>query len=213
MVVYTANFGDYDTVRSTSFRDVEHILFTDRRVRVDGWKTVVVDRQFENPAKDNRFYKLQPHIHFPGQQTLYMDASMKLKSHPRVILSTFQANAINKVSLYAIKHPLGHTLPMEIDWVRKKQLVDNELLNMLSKRYEHVPRYQVGIEARLMIHTGGAEAFFDTWWNEVKQYAHRDQISFHYARHKTNPFIYAIHMPLIKKHFIIFPHEKKRPKC
>lgn len=209
MVVYTANFGDYDTLRSAFFKDVEHILFTDRRVRVDGWRTVVVDRQFDNPAKDNRFYKLQPHIHFPGQQTLYIDACMQLRSHPKRILSLFEANSINRANLYAIRHPLNHTLPMEIDWVRGKGLVDDELLSVMSKRYRRVPQRQVGIEARLLLHMGGEEKFFDTWWGEVRDYAHRDQISFHYARHMSNPYIYSINMSLIRKKFIIFPHNKR----
>lgn len=208
MVVYTANFGGYDRLRSTPFKDVEHILFTDEDVQVAGWKTIIVDRMFNNPARENRYYKLQPHLLFPNQQTLYLDASMSLKTHPERLLEWFRQQTTPDADLYAIRHPLGHTLPMEFAWLREKGIVDEKLLSEMEKRYNSVPKNSVGIEARLLINTGNTINFFNTWWNEVKNYAHRDQPSFHYAKHETKPSIATLPMKQVRPHFNIYPHKK-----
>jgi len=209
MIVYTANFDGYDRVPPNEHRDVKHVLFTDEDVKVSGWHVKVVERRFDNPAKDNRFYKLQPHVHFPGEVTVYMDACMKLWTHPRELLHFYASRApMTPINLYAIEHPLGHTLPMEFDWVQEKGFVKPDVLQAMRERYMHVPQDQIGIEARLLIHMGGEHKFFDTWWNEVREYAHRDQISFHYARHHTNPRMFTLPMPTVRPHFRLQPHAK-----
>jgi len=210
VIVYTALFGDYDKLRSTSYPDVEHVLFTDKDRVIPGWRTVVVERQFYNPARENRYYKLQPQKLFPGERVLYHDASMQLKTHPLELLEWFnnQTRAYN--SLYALEHPLLHTLPMEFDWVREQGMVDEEILRDMEKRYASVPKDSVGIEARLLISTPGASKFFDVWWSEVERYAHRDQLSFHYARFKAPCSMGLVPLKAARHHFKIAPHSKKQ---
>ena len=209
MIVYTANFDGYDRVPPNQHRDVKHVLFTDEDVKVPGWTVKRVERRFDNPAKDNRFYKLQPHVHFPGEVTLYMDACMMLWTHPRALLHFYASQApLTPVNLYAIEHPRGHTLPMEFDFVKERGFVTPDVLQVMRNRYAHVPQDQVGIEARLLIHLGGEREFFDTWWSEVEAYAHRDQLSFHYARHATNPRMFTLPMPTVRPHFRLQRHLK-----
>jgi len=201
VIVYTANFDGYDRVPPNQHRDVKHVLFTDEDIKVPGWTVKRVERQFSNPAKDNRFYKLQPHIHFPGEVTLYMDACMMLWTHPRDLLHFYASQApLTPVNLYAIEHPLKHTLPMEFDFVQDKGFVKPDVLQPMRQRYAHVPQDQVGIGARLLIQ----------WWSEVEAYAHRDQLSFHYARHETNPRMFTLPMPTVRPHFRLQPHAKGR---
>lgn len=210
MIVYTALFGDYDKLRSTSFLDVEHVLFTDKQREVPGWRTVVAERQFENPARENRYYKLQPHKFFPGERVLYHDASMQLKTHPLELLEWFEQKTAVNPALFALGHPLHHTLPMEFAWLREKGIIDEELLRAMENRYVRVPSDTIGIEARLLVSTPEASRFFDVWWGEVRDYAHRDQLSFHYARYRAPCSMGLVPLRAARHHFKIFPHAKQQ---
>jgi len=208
LVVYTANFGGYDRVRSTLYPGVEHVLFTDEDVKVDGWETIVVQRKFDNPARENRYYKLQPHVFFPGETTIYHDSSMRLRVSPGYLVEWFKGRTRPDASLYALEHPLNHTIGLEFSWLSQRGIIDPELLSALRDRYASVPDDKIGIEARLLIHTGGAEEFFNAWWGEVERFAHRDQLSFHYARAITNPDIAQVPLKEAREFFNIYPHSK-----
>jgi hypothetical protein len=208
LIVYTALFGDYDRLRSTPFLGVEHVLFTDENIKVRGWETRVVERKFANAARDNRFYKLQPQLFFPGEVTLYHDANMQLKTNPVELLKWFKERTRPDANLFALGHPLEHTLLMEFAWLRERGIVDEGLLNVLLVRYGRVPTFEVGIEARLLISTPEASNFFNVWWSEVRDFAHRDQLSFHYAKHVEPCSMGVVPLRDARHHFRIFPHAK-----
>jgi hypothetical protein len=212
-VLYSAVFGGYDKLRPVLVPGEAYrfVALSDTGVCASGWDCVRVNRRFENPARDNRFYKLQPHLHFPGETCVYMDASMQLNVSPDKLLEWWiDASGCDDADLYAIEHPLGHTWEREIDWVANRGMVDLSVLRAMHERYlaAGVPRDKIGIEARLMVARPSSAPFFTAWWGEVRDFAHRDQVSFHYARHVAPIKIATVPMSVIRPLFKIHPHTR-----
>ena len=194
MTVYTAIFGGYDNPLVPLARGERHVLFTDHAVRAPGWDVRVVSRRFSNPARENRYYKLQPHKFFPGETVLYHDGGMRLLAPPEVILERFRGIAGGDHSVFTLRHSLGHSMRNEFDWVRRKRMVSAEVLDVQEARYviEGSPFDAPVAEARLVVSRPGSEGFFDAWWGEVRQFAHRDQVSFAYARWRSEADVYLV---------------------
>jgi hypothetical protein len=59
VVVYTAIFGKYDFLESKN-PNVDFICFTDRNLKSNTWKIVIVDPlpMGEDYTRNNRFYKI-----------------------------------------------------------------------------------------------------------------------------------------------------------
>lgn len=207
--VYTALFGGYDELRPALDSRVGHVLFTDgeRSGNVNGWEIVNVKRRFVNPARENRYYKLQPHLHFPLKTVMYHDASMKLRLPATVIAKQMVAKDPH-ADAYFLRHSLGHHIQDEFDWLREKGIVDNDLLDYLRVRYSGIENDIPGVEARLFLAKPSAEPLFRLWWDEVREFAHRDQISYYYALKESGVRVCLLDFRETRAWYHIFPHSK-----
>ncbi|MCA1800622.1 MAG: hypothetical protein LC650_04960 [Actinobacteria bacterium] len=212
MIVYTALFGGYDKLRSTPYTDVEHYLFTENPEPVRGWNVNLVERQFDNPARDNRYYKLQPQRFFSGETVFYHDAGTIPRVHPQRILDWMIKQTEPGADMYALGHPLRNTLPMEIALVRERGIVDDGILKHLTERYSKTPQDRVGIEARLFVAMPSSKPLFDIWWEEVRDHSPRDQIPYHYALHESGVNVATVPLPKARHLFNIYPHSIKHPR-
>ena len=212
MIPYSAVFGGYDKPQRAPAGGV---LFTDSMPPESfGWGARVVTPPFpDNLARSNRYFKLQPHQHFPdGARVLYFDASMTLNLAPAEILARFQEIAGRDHDVFTLRHSLGHTLGDEPAWVQRKRITRPDVLQLQRERYERLgaPADLPTAEPRLIITriNDRTRAFYDAWWSEVKAYSHRDQISFPYARWVTNPSLFLVPYALARPMFAIKAHAR-----
>ena len=214
--MYTAIFGEYDRPPKAPFcLDYPHILFTDKKLTAPGWEVRVMHRQFANPARENRYYKLQPHDVFPPEaRVLYHDGSMTLTKDPASILRVFEEQAGGTHDVFTLAHSLGHTRAMEPEWVSMKRMVDTKILKRQVERYDFlgVPKSLPTAEPRLIISTlnESVRDFFNAWWLEVLEFTHRDQVSFPYAVWSTNADVHLVPFLAARPFFRIKPHEKRQ---
>lgn len=187
MIVYSAVFGGYDSTPDAPFSETcPHVLFTDTPPDdPKGWEVRVVERRFESATRENRYYKLQPHVFFPGETTLYHDGNLTPKRDPQSIWELF-----GRGDLAMPRHPPPHrrTAAEEFAAVRELGLVADTVLDRQLARYA-----AAGVDltmpipwAAIRIATPKAASFMAAWWSEVEQFAVRDQLSYAYARH-LNP--------------------------
>lgn len=210
MIVYTAIFGGYDKPLRPTLEGPEYVLFTEQPMDAPGWSVRVVERKFVNAARENRYYKLQPHKWFPNERVLYHDGGMRLNMFPEDILARFQAMTGGDHSVFTLRHSLRHTMRQEFAWVRTKGIVLGSILDEQQARYEAegAPFDDPVAEARLLISRPDAVRFYDVWWGEVHQAAHRDQVSFAYARWRTNADAVLIEEPNWRVLFSHRSHQK-----
>ena len=202
VLAYSAIFGAYDDVKAAP--PGGGILFTDRApASRRGWTVILVEPDYpENLARSNRALKLNPRrvVELAGAEelnpthTLYLDGSMTLRVPPSRVLELFRAEAGRDHDVFTLRHSLGHTAADEPAWVARKGIVDPEVLERQRRRYQDagVPPDLPIAEARLVVarRSSTADAFFAAWWAEVRDHAHRDQISYPYAVHTTGADVY-----------------------
>jgi hypothetical protein len=216
VIVYTAIFGDYDRPPKAPFSgQYPHILFTDKKVTAPGWEVRVMKRAFANPARENRYYKLQPHVVLPDAvKVLYHDGSMGLTKSPADILRAFEEQAGGTHDVFTLAHSLGHTRVNEYKWVHMKRMTDDRVLRKQASRYDElgVPPDMPTAEPRLIIShlTPRTKEFFSAWWSEVAVYTHRDQVSFPYAAWVTRPDVHLVPFFFARSFFTIKPHAKRQ---
>ena len=84
-VVYTAVFGDYDSLREPSIKDCkcDFICFTDQHFESDTWIIVRVEKKEFSDFLMNRLYKFLPHKFFREYEfSLYVDGNITINSCP-----------------------------------------------------------------------------------------------------------------------------------
>ena len=81
MIVYTAIFGEFDTLRPLP-PGLNGVCFSDGRQVANGWQVVPPKYDDTNPSKRAKHHRCMPHRLFPGEVTLWIDASYELKKLP-----------------------------------------------------------------------------------------------------------------------------------
>ena len=172
IVVYSALFGAYDSPPEAPFSDsCRHVLFTDQRVDAPGWDVQVVE-PMGHPRLQSRSFKLRPHVHFHGANTLYHDANMTLIVNPIVVHATLLGDA----PLGMLRHHRRRNLAQEFTAVARGALADPSRLEDQKRRYRHLLSVPIG-QAGLLAVTPAGEPFMTAWWAEVAAYTHRDQLA------------------------------------
>jgi tetratricopeptide (TPR) repeat protein len=83
--VYTALFGEYDSLRSPAFvpPGVKFICFSDRERDIAGWEVRVIDLELDIPALKNRKIKILPYDYLKDFDcSLYIDANIVFLADP-----------------------------------------------------------------------------------------------------------------------------------
>nr|WP_275900228.1 glycosyltransferase domain-containing protein [Bacillus wiedmannii] len=137
VIVYTALFGNYDSVKEPLFIDenIDYILFTDNGgIQSDNWKTKILEIQNLSSRKMSLIPKILPHKFLPSHDiSIYLDASFQLQTQHihRMITDCLEGH---EIALYKhhcrnctyeeieICKQIGFESPTIADRVRKKYL-------------------------------------------------------------------------------------------
>ena len=134
--------------------------------------------------KKQRYIKTHPHIFFPNYDiSIYMDSTFKISGN----LDEFLLRILTpKHSMYFLEHPERNKISQEFELVKilKKDTTDN--IERVKDRYKKkkFPDKSGLIESCLIIRKhkdNNCINLMEEWFNEIKYYSHRDQLSFNYV--------------------------------
>lgn len=145
-----------------------------------------------------RFFKLFPHLFFKDYDlSIYIDASFIVKGN----LNELLIKVLNpSFDIYFLQHPRRNTILQEFSAVVNNKRDTKEIVNIVKKRYikEKFPD-NLGLTENCIIirrhNNKKVVKLMKIWWNEIKNYSYRDQLSLNYAIWKLNSKLKIYYLP------------------
>lgn len=179
MVVYTAVFGKYDTVRPpTDPGGARWVCFTDGPAAPGPWRTVTVPADDCGPRRTARRYKVLSHVWFRDDVAVWIDGNVQLKVAPEELLVHLEA-----ADVAAVEHQReGHYAEAQACLDRGKGDPDRIRAQVEAYRERGCPPRPV-LATFLLVrrHTPDVMALNEVWWSQVGLYSCRDQVSLPYC--------------------------------
>lgn len=193
MIVYTAITNGYDKLRDIHLpKGWTAICFTDNlSLLSDTWQMCYI----ENLPRRERHIKCCPHEYFDFDRCIWIDANLEYKG---------DWNELDKPGFWAMRHPDRQYLWQEVN-ACIQLMKETTWIKALNDRYGEQSVVATGVLIR--DNTPENKSFGQAWWNEVRDYSHRDQLSFCYVANKLG-LKYDL-MPFLKD-FIKHKHEVQR---
>ena len=179
LIVYRTDFAGRDehVVDTYQIPGARYICFTDRTELPAPWEVHPPKVIFECPRLTNIYHKLHPHkVLPPHSQSVYLNASEGLTKDPTPCLkSGFIA---------AHRHRLRNCLFEEAKFCRDAGIVAAEetkkQVDSYAGKVKERPTglWETGALVRCVNH--GSDLIGELWWEHIKLYSERDQISLAY---------------------------------
>lgn len=192
IVVYTAIFGDYDTLKHPNYKiaDADFVCFTDKDITSDFYKIIRVNPKEKNPKLDSGYYKLLPHKFFSHYQySIWVDGSMQLKfTSAQSLIEKYLTNRVNYATFV---HPERDCIYDEANECIKLKRANREIVEKQIAGYKKdgFPKH-FGLTANGIIIRKHNEPnvikVCEDWWKEVSEKSERDQLSFNYVVWKNS---------------------------
>ena len=196
IVVYTCITGGYDSIKEPSFvtPGVDYVCFTDNlSMKSKTWDIRPIPDELlgYTKVKQQRGVKILPHRYLPEYDiSVWVDGNMDVKGNIVDYLKTFD---FNTYSVFIPEHPARKCIYKEKDaCVRIKKITGDGIIlaNKQMERYrkEKFPENNGLVQTNIVIRKHNDEyskKLMELWWSELKEYSHRDQLSFNYALWKT----------------------------
>ena len=195
-VVFSVLIGEYDIINTFNLQNgFDYYLFTDNfngNLNHTNWTIIPIPEEVKqlnvSRVKKQRFIKVHPHLYFKDYDlSIYIDATFKIIGD----LNSFLIRVLSpKYNIYILEHPERNTIFNETFEVTKLQKEKKSMTNIIKERYkkEKFPDDNGLIESCLMIrkHNENDSIYLmNQWYEEIKNYSHRDQLSFNYVLWKS----------------------------
>ena len=178
-VIVTCLFGDYDELNpAPKYKDWDTILFTDS-IPDDpkGWTVHLVEPSGD-PKKQSRYNKIMLHKVLPDYYLYcYMDANMVLTQEP-------PSNPIWG------QHPYGHTIYQEAQRIVK---LGKDNITEINRQMNFYRGNRMRGTDKITMNgffvrrnTPEINHICEVWWEQVKQFSYRDQLSLPFVFEATN---------------------------
>ena len=192
LVLYSALYGDREPLNPQVFGPFTHVrrvLFTDRTdLSLPGVEVIIDPLDGLDPARASRRAKLMPHRYLPEDWSIWLDNKSRLKRDPVEIIAALQAQS--NAAFFAYPHFRRDCVYHELQTCWENGLDDYRVLKDRQRTYraEGMPEHAGLIEGHFIArrhHDPAAAAFGEQWFDQVRRYSRRDQISFPYLVWKT----------------------------
>lgn len=192
VIVYTCNIGHYDLYmnipRPKDGVQFYYFMDGDTPQVGGGWKVKLIKDSPYSNRRTARYYKINSHLVLPEHDySLWMDSRFEI--YPERILKFIKKHKKHDMTCY------------EYPWKKKDCLYREAVTCAMSrynnspKIYEQMKRYKeegfpkhYGLCATGVIirkNNDKVREFNEIWWDEVKNYSERDQLSHMYAVWKS----------------------------
>ena len=199
-LVYTINLGKYDSIKEVKKqKGYDYFLFIDEYddiYNATNWTLIFLPDFVKNLnlniIKTQRYIKTHPHIFFPNYDlSIYIDSNFNINGN----LDEFLIRILSpKLSIYTLEHPERNKIQNEFKLVEILKKDNKSRINKIKERYNYTnfPDNNGLIESCLMVRKHNDITcinIMENWFNEIRNYSHRDQLSFNYVLWKTNKTI------------------------
>ena len=192
-VVYTSIVGGYDAlidpdVISDGF---DYICFTDSAdLTSDVWQIRPMPEETDSLplVKKQRYVKVNPHIVLPEYDvSIWVDGNIQIKGDMNKFIDE---SVEDGCSIYVPKHPSRNCTYSEARAVLSMRKDVSEIVNpqMDKFRKEGFPSNYGMLQSNILLrfhNTDECKSLMETWFEEIRNGSHRDQLSFNYALWKN----------------------------
>jgi hypothetical protein len=198
LAIYTSIKQGYEELLPQPvLKGADFICFTDTPLRQKPWKTVLVSPPALDATRQNRYYKLHPHVYLPQYEaSIYIDGNVVVQNDvvdwawqllarkPMWAFDHKQSGADGRGCLYEEYEAL---LALYAQGIRKDdpQVMERQITRYRTEGYPE----QQGLTYNMVLlrrhHDPLVKKTMQLWWNEVQTGSRRDQLSFNYVCWKT----------------------------
>ena len=192
IVVYTCITGGYDALTSPKKTDgVDYICFTDNLdMNPNGWelRPVPEDLKDLSKVKQQRMVKVLPHKYLADYDiSVWVDGSVDVKGDIKEFLSSI---IYTGYSIFIPTHPSRDCIYKECAAVKaiKKDTTDLPDKQMKKYKADGYPEKNGLVQSNIVVRWHNNEdcvEVMEAWAREIREFSHRDQLSFNYALWKT----------------------------
>lgn len=196
IVVYTCITGGYDKIKEPTLvtPGIDYICFTDNKeMKSNTWKIRPIPEELLNysKVKQQRGVKILAHRYLPDYEiSIWIDGNVDTKGNINDYLNTLD---LDKYSVLIPEHPARKCIYKEKDECVRQRKITGDGLNLANeqmKRYreEKYPENYGLVQTNVMVRRHNdqyCKDLMEKWWSELKDYSHRDQLSFNYALWKV----------------------------
>ena len=201
-VIYTAIFGNYDSLEKPKFvpNGFDFICFTDSDIKSDFWKIEKVTPLYQDSTRNARKYKLLPHRFLPQYDiSIWMDGNFLIINDLNELLYKYLSDrnfaCHNHNNCILDPRDCVYQEAEAILWLGQNDpnkkykdepsVIKKQIDGYFNEGYPHNNGLIVsGILVRRHKESNVIETM-EKWWEEVKYGSKRDQLSFDYSVWKT----------------------------
>ena len=193
-VIYTCITSGYDALKEPSVIDdgFDYVCFTDNASLTSNiWDIRPLPKETEglSQVKKQRFVKINPHLYFKDYDiSIWIDGNVDLRGGLNELLDKIIKD---DCSVYVPQHPARNCIYDEASIVirMRKDTADNVKPQIERYKEEGFPSKYGLLQSNILIRKHNNEdciKLMESWFDEVKNGSHRDQLSFNYASWKNN---------------------------
>lgn len=192
-VIYTCITGGYDKIIEPKYvnYDFDYICFTDNpKMTSDVWEIRPLPKETDglSQVKSQRYVKINPHkVLREYDISIWVDGNITILGDMNELLNN---TLTDYCSVYTPQHPLRNCIydEMEACISRGKDTLENMMPQIERYRAEAYPKNNGLTQDNIIVRKHNDDdciKLMDTWFTEVKNGSHRDQLSFNYASWKN----------------------------
>lgn len=181
MIIYTANYGGKDKLREPRIADhwkrgIKFVYFTDQPIESQVWDVIVEKKQGDS-NRLAKWYKINSHEVFPGEDTLWIDSSILLYNDPTKFFDGWDDMLLRK---HRKRNDIYEEAKVCISSGRDAVGVKEQVAEYKRQGFpEKSGLYINGILFRKS--TERTTELNKAWWEQICRYSVRDQISLPYV--------------------------------
>ena len=218
-VIYTVNLGKYDSIKNIPKQegwDYVNIIdweITEEEKKKANWTFMMIPDfiKYMNVSimKKQRFIKLHPHLFFKNYEiSLYIDSIYILFGNIDNLIIRLLPPEINIVMN---EHRTRNKVSDEMKSVLSFKKEKIEVIQIIKERYKKnkFPDNLGLIETSFILRRHNEKDcinIMEKWWNEIKMYSHRDQLSICYVLWKEKKKIKLIDKNFLFNYLERIPH-------
>lgn len=188
-VIYTCITGKYELLDDPFIISpgYDYVCFTNYdKIQSNIWKIRPIPSELDglSEVKKQRCIKINAHKYLPEYKlSIWVDGCVKLKKD----VNEFVDKNCKNVSVFIPSHPQRTCIYEEMNACVKQRKDTEANIKPQRERYtkEGFPKNYGLVQSNIVIrkhNDPNCIKLMETWWNEVKNGSHRDQLSFDYAR-------------------------------
>lgn len=204
IAIYTSIFGGYDELYDNQYpiEGVDYICFTDSNIKSNTWKIIKSTPIYTDPNRNAKKYKILPHRYLPEYDySIWIDGNLRVISDIRPLCSGNPHKVYDHMKVVDKRNCIYEEAAFILNagernykerpdrgmlcWKDNPSLIKKQINKYISEGY---PRDNgLATNPILVRNHNNSEVIknMEDWWEEIKYFSKRDQLSFNYIAWKN----------------------------